>query len=92
MTGSSTSSSPITQGKVLLSPKLIHPKTGTEIRKPDFPRLRYSHLDASTEALSWAGRSLEDISVVLQGYGGRQNSKKTKSNEAKDKFMYVLRK
>ena len=67
-TGNSTSSSPMTHGKVLLSPKLIHPNIGTEIRKPDFPRLRYSHLDASTEALSLAGRSLEDILVVLQSY------------------------
>ena len=66
--GNQTSSSPMTQGRVLLSPKLIHPNTGTEMRRPDFPRLRYSHLDASTEALSWAGRSLEGILLVLQDY------------------------
>lgn len=68
ITGSSTSSSPMTHGRVLLSPKLIHPNIGTETRKPDFPRLRYSHLDASREAFSWAGRSLEDMLVVSRDY------------------------
>lgn len=54
----------MTQGRVLLSPKLMHPKMGTEMRRPDLPKLRYSHLDASREAFRCAG-SWEDISIGM---------------------------
>lgn len=73
--GAHTSSSPITQGKVLLSPKLMQPNTGTEMRNPDLPRLRYSHLEASRDALSRAGRPLVGaIFTVLKKMTSRDGS------------------
>lgn len=40
------SSSSITQGCHLLDPKDMHPKMGTETRKPLFPSCLYSALDS----------------------------------------------
>lgn len=50
-----TSSSSMTQGRVLLSPKLIHPKMGTETWRPELPRRRYSTFVFSTDSLSLGG-------------------------------------
>ena len=41
----------------VLSPKLIHPKTGTEILRPLLPRRRYSHLVESIDFFREAGSS-----------------------------------
>lgn len=58
-----TSSSSMTQGRVLLSPKLIHPKMGTETRRPELPSWRYSAFEFSRDSLSRAGRLLAMVMV-----------------------------
>lgn len=58
-----TSSSAIHQGRVRLSPKDMHPKMGTEIVRPLFPRVRYSHLELSTD--SWRALGIDDILSVV---------------------------
>lgn len=58
-----TSSSSITQSSHLLSPKLMHPKIGTETFRPHLPSCLYAVLEWAIDSASRGGSSF--LSVIL---------------------------